>query len=373
MKTIILLLLLACGANAQSTLYQYLTMGKYPVGFQTFYEYDASRPAVREQKEQTKGRFLQINIWYPATKKEGKVLTFKDFVDLSGKELDENSATNEQATLKAYLDWNGIADTARQDFITYLEKNQSLYTRLNAPVKAGNFPVVLLMHGSAATYAFMGAYLASQGYFVVQVPVKGTAAYELDYQLEAKGLETQIIDYEYAINFIKQRFPYLDYNQVAVAGLSFGGQSAVGLAIRHANIKAVISLDGGIGSDFGGTLLSRQSFYDINKIKAPILHLYNPNDPYTDLQWLKKYNAAHRTLVAFNNVEHQHFSAFGLLQKEISNDVTAKALQTSTAYEAILWYTQTFLDQHLKNKSNKMMQLSKKAWVKSAVHSFNRL
>lgn len=371
MKTVIFLLLLATAANAQAPLYQHLKLGKYQVGFQTFYEYDVSRPAVREQKEQTKGRFLQINIWYPANRNSLNKLTFKDFVKLTGKELDETGNSDEQATLKSYLDWNGIGDTVRNNFIDYLEKGQPLYTSLNAPLKKDDFPVVILVHGSAATYAFMGEYLASQGYVVLQVPVKGTSAYDLDYQLEAKGLETQVMDYEYALHFLQQKFPKFNFEQIAAVGLSFGGQSAVGLSIRNASIKAVVSLDGGIGSNFGGVLLSRQSFYDIQKIKAPILHLYNPNDPYTDLKWLKTYTRATKTFVAFKNVEHHHFSAFGLLEKEISTG--ANAAQTSAAYEAILFYTKTFLDKHLKNRATDMDQLMRQDWIKEAVQSFAQL
>jgi pimeloyl-ACP methyl ester carboxylesterase len=158
----------------------------------------------------------------------------------------------------------------------------------------------------------MGEYLASFGYVVMQVPVKGTMQYELDY--EGKGLETQVLDYEFALSVLEKEFPYLS-GEAAVAGFSFGGQSAVALALRNKSIKSVTSLDGGIGSVFGAQLLSNQTYYSEQDIVVPILHLYNPDDPYTDLTWFKSIPYSERFLAAMKNMQHGHFTSFGLLNK----------------------------------------------------------
>ena len=56
MKKVVFLLLLAACAQAQTPFIQELAFGKYPVGFQTFVEYDNTRPAVQGQKVKDKGR-----------------------------------------------------------------------------------------------------------------------------------------------------------------------------------------------------------------------------------------------------------------------------------------------------------------------------
>ena len=100
-------------------------------------------------------------------------------------------------------------------------------------------PLVMLVHGFAADYAYLAEYLASNGYTVLQVPVKGTTTYELDY--ERKGLETQVKDYEFALRVIEKEFSVFT-GKIAVVGFSFGGQSAVALSLRNKNIKAIIPI-----------------------------------------------------------------------------------------------------------------------------------
>ncbi|MBK7872234.1 MAG: dienelactone hydrolase family protein [Saprospiraceae bacterium] len=373
MKKVVFLLLLAACAQAQTPFIQELAFGKYPVGFQTFFEYDNTRPAVQEQKVKDKGRLLQINVWYPASKKGKETMRFKDYVHLVGKELDADNPSYKQDGIAKYFAWPVSAGTSQSDIDAFLNQNISLSAVRGSSIANGPFPVVMLVHGFAVDYAFLGEYLASMGFIAVHVPVKGTTTYELDYGLQDKGLETQVLDYEYAIKIVAQKFKQAQTAETGVIAFSFGGQSALGMAIRNSNIKAVVSLDGGIGSDFGGVLLSKQAFYDVNKINAPILHLYNPNDPYTDLKWLNTYKSSKRTLVALKSVAHGHFTSFGLLDNQIPYVIGKNEPRPGKAYEAIMLYTQTFLDKHLNNKPSDLATLRHKKWVTDCIQSFKEL
>jgi dienelactone hydrolase len=373
MKKILILMLLTINLQAQTSFLHQLSYGKYSVGFQSFVEYDQARPAIKEQKIQGKGRLLQINVWYPAKAEGDTKMTFEEYVHLVGKELDADNADYQADGYKKYFAWPISTGTSPSDIDVFLKQNKPLYASQNSSFANGTFPLVLLMHGFATDYAFLGEYLASMGYIAVQVPVKGSQTYELDYGLNDKGLESQVLDYEYIINKISQKFNQAQVNQVGVVAFSFGGQSAIGLAIRNPQIKCVISLDGGIGSDFGGTLLSKQGFYDPTKIKAPILHLYNPKDAYTDLKWLSEYSLSNRYLVALNNVIHGHFTSFGLLDNQIPFILGKNEPRPSDAYETIMLYTQTFLDKCLKNKPHNIAKLQNQKWVKTCVQSFKTL
>jgi len=245
---------------------------------------------------------------------------------LVGKELDGSSDNRNyrQKGIDKYFEWPASAGADKNQFNGFMEKKVPMQAFKNAKWIKQKFPLVMLVHGYAADYAYLGEYLASFGNVVMQVPVKGTTQYELDY--EGKGLETQVLDYEFALTVLQKEFPYLS-GEAAVAGFSFGGQSAVALSLRNKSIKAVVSLEGGIGSVFGAQLLSNQSYYREKDIVAPILHLYNPGDPYTDLTWFNSIPYSERFLAAMKN----------------------KA-DPGNGYETVMLLTKEFLEQSL-NKS----------------------
>lgn len=215
-----------------------------------------------------------------------------------------------------------------------------------AKMKGDHYPVVLLVHGFAADHAYLAEYIASHGYIVLQVPVKGTNAYELDY--EGNGLGTQVADYEFALEILQREFR-VSPKKLAAVGFSFGGQSAVALAFRNSLVKAVVSLDGGIGSAFGAGLLSRVTEYEHKKITAPILHLYNAADQHTDLGWFGSITRADRFLVAMKNMQHGHFTSFGLLEKEVPGIMGKNIPSPGNGYEAMILLTTEFINAHMKD------------------------
>ena len=238
-----------------------LNPGKLKPGFISITRFDTSRPAVEEQPAGDKGRIIQVNVWYPSTG-DTKLLSFSDYTKLVGRELDI-SAANKSADTKGadkYFEWPASTGADKKAFLDFLAKKIPMRAHRNAKWLKQKNPLVMLVHGFAADYAYLAEYLAGNGYTVLQVPVKGTTTYELDY--EKKGLESQVKDYEFALRIIEKEFS-IATGKMAVVGFSFGGQSAVALSLRNKNIKAIISLDGGIGSAFGADLLGRQSYYTL--------------------------------------------------------------------------------------------------------------
>lgn len=271
---------------------------------------------------------------------------FGDYVDLVGKELDSTHSDFQKIGFDKYFTWpisQGADPNSIRDFLAKKIPMQAVY---NAKWDDRNKPLILLVHGFAADYAYLAEYLAGNGYIVMQVPVKGSATYELDY--EGRGLESQVHDYEFAWDTVRKEFGIED-REAGIVGFSFGGQSAMALAMRNKQIKAVVSLDGGIGSAFGAGLLSRQSYYSLKDFDRPILHLYNPADQYTELGWFDQPVKSHRVLAPMKNMQHGHFTSFGLLNKHVPGIMGKEFEDPRYGYEAAVITTKKFLDTYLKD------------------------
>lgn len=332
--------------------------------------FDASRTAVAEQPDKSKGRIIQLNIWYPSAADTRRTY-FSDYVELVGKELDDSPANKayKQKGIDKYFEWPLSLGADKKKFTDFLNKKTPMLAYRNAKWEKKKFPLVMMVHGFAADYAYMAEYIASHGYVVLHVPVKGTTKYELDY--EGNGLQTQVVDYEFALSVLQKEFLYVAGQAIAV-GFSFGGQSAVALALRYPSVKAVVSLDGGIGSFFGSRLLSSQSYYKEKNIAAPILHLYNPTDPYTDLTWFKSIPYAERFLAAMKNMQHGHFTSFGLINKVVPGLMGKDIPDPGNGYETVMLLTKEFIHQSLNHNlsaSSGFFDQQKKTytWIKECI------
>jgi len=344
MKGMVFICLLVCNYSFGQIVK--LKPGNIKPGFISLTRFDISRPAVQEQPLSDKGRIIQVNIWYPSAG-DSKRMHFADYIKLVGKELDTSFANKnpEQKGIDKYFEWPASLGADKKKFISFLTNKIPMQAYENAKKLKQKYPLVMLVHGFAADHAYLAEYLAGNGYVVMQVPVKGTTNYELDY--EGMGLESQVKDYEFALKIVEQEFFFLK-EKVAVLGFSFGGQSAVAMALRNKNVKALVSLDGGIGSAFGAQLLSKQPYYDAVSVTSPILHLYNPGDTYTDLKWFDNINNTNRFLGAMKNMQHGHFTSFGLLNNVVPGIMGKTEADPGNGYETVMLLTKKFLDNFLK-------------------------
>jgi hypothetical protein len=85
---------------------------------------------------------------------------------------------------------------------------------------------------------------------------------------------------------------------------------AVALQLERRDIGAIVSLDGTIGENAGGVYLTERSAGDLAKFKAPILHLYTPDNEFLNLQHVRGYGASPRVLVAIPEQRHRDFLAY---------------------------------------------------------------
>ena len=291
--------------------------GPHPVGFRVLNQRDATR-----RLPDGALRPVQVSLWYPASDgAAGAVLTYRDYVLVAAREktLAPLTSAGEAQALegyRAFLGRNGVAAAGIEDWL-----QAPMRARREAPSAAGHFPVVLLaqgMGGAVQDQAALGEFLASRGYVVATTPspvrLGATMESEADVPVMA---EEQARDLEVALSAVAPR-SVADPARTAVVGYSFGARPALLLAGRHPEWRALVSLDGGIGSaEAKGWLAPRM--LDRAALRTPILHVYEEEDEGArpDFELLASLVRAPRTLARVDGLRHLDFITYGLASATI--------------------------------------------------------
>ena len=325
------ILLLRTGSIAQKL--DHISYGKYHIGFLSQYIIDYSRPSLEAQRL---GRKITVNVWYPTPVNSKNKMSFFDYT------VRENVVAFKTELSK------GADTTGLNAFL-----KTKTHSQLNAILAEGKWPVVVLLHGSAFQYMLLGQYLASHGMIAIGLPYQGFLQKDID--VNVIGMETQIRDAEFAVGEIQKKYK-LDIKNIGVLGYSFGGQSAVGYAVRNPLTKAMVSLDGGIGSDFGPYLLNNFPFFKIDQFQTPLLHLYNPHDIHGNIKWFEQTHFNDNYLIALENMDHGYFGTHGWLDKLFPNKTK---LKIGNNPEIILWATLHFFQNAFQGKEITSLELKK--------------
>ena len=272
-----------------SPLWGKLEPGPYRVGYKTILTYDLSRPSIsrdssgKEIRAAHLGRQMQIGVWYPTANTSQSFMQFAEYVYLLAQELDFSPLTENrrQQAIASFMK-EPLSRGVSEEQLQRLLKIKTAAVKNAPPTR--RFPLVVYAHIAPSGNNIMCEYLASHGFVVATIPWKGTFEYNLDVGLT--GVETQIKDIEFAIGLLRKE-PNVDGRKIATIGMSFGAISTLGLQSRNSDVKALISLDGGIGSAFGAAVVQRTPYHSMARISAPLLHLYGSNVAGTDLTSLK--------------------------------------------------------------------------------------
>lgn len=331
-----------------------LKPGPYSVGYKTIFTRDLSRPALVDQVTAGAtqlpgvnriGRQMQICIWYPAQiTRRPSYLRFEEYVFLRATEMDPGNLTEQdkQASRKAFIA-GPISRGAAEAKLNSLLRMETA-ARKNAPAAKGLFPLVIFIHGAPPQQSIMSEYLASHGFVVAAVPSKGSFAYDFDVALS--GLETLIRDTEFVMTVARKQ-PNVDGRKLGLIGMSFGSAAVIGFQTRHPELRAMISLDGGIGEAGVGNLITRTPYFSIDRIKAPLLHLYTPNNPHLDLKHIKSYTQATRYLVTIPRMRHGDFVAYGMLEQFVPQMFGQSPGDTKAGFEWLCRYSLNFLQAYV--------------------------
>jgi dienelactone hydrolase len=186
----------------------------------------------------------------------------------------------------------------------------------NAPPADGPFPLVVIAQGneqSAFDQAPLAEALAARGYVVATTPspMRLDGPMQSAEEIGARA-QVQAEDLAFAAAQVGAALP-ADLDRIAVLGHSFGARAALLLAMHDGRIRALVSLDGGIGTALGRDVMARAPWFDTAGTHAAILHFYEELDPYMapDFTLLRAVAHGGLDLVPTAGMHHHHFTALG--------------------------------------------------------------
>ncbi|HSP14169.1 MAG TPA: acyl-CoA thioester hydrolase/BAAT C-terminal domain-containing protein [Thermoanaerobaculia bacterium] len=300
--------------GAPARLWGDLEAGPYAVGYRVVYERDRSRPWNAHA-----GRPIRIAIWYPAaTGVSSETMRYVDYLHYTGgdafADIDEPLDANDRESW--IKDLTEVAPNGRE-LAARLFATPTAAHRDAAPAP-GRFPLILYsagLGGRGDSNAELGEYLASHGFVVATVPNVGRSPQNIEMGSSAADLEGHARDLEFAWKRLR-RFAFVDDADVATAGHSVGGVVALYLAMRHGEIKAVVSLDGSFGFKGHVTALTQLKDYAPSRVTAALLDLRRANHVQKathDRTVVRALRRSDRYLVSFPGMFHGDFTEFGTI------------------------------------------------------------
>ncbi len=238
-----------------------------------------------------------VHAWYPASG-GGTPLRYRDYL---GDGVD---------ALVEFLSGTGTPVSTADSLL-----ESPVYARSGAVARRGRYPLVLVAQGNgqdAADQAVLCEYLASLGFVVATTasPMRRTPM-ERDDQV-GEFAERQARELKAAIRRVAAVLP-ADTTRVAIVGHSFGARAALLLAMQDPRVRALVSLDGGIGTATGlASFRSAPSFRPEASL-PPLLHLYEALDPFMtpDFSLLRALRTDTLSLVPVAEMHHVHFTTWG--------------------------------------------------------------
>jgi len=277
-----------------------------------------------------------VYAWYP-TSATGSALRFRDYL---------GDAAPQLASFLAK------AGTTRSTIDSLFAS--PLYAVPSPRPMDGPFPLVLIAQGNAqdvADQVVLCEYLASKGFVVTTTPSPMLRSpLEREDQVGAFA-ETQAAELAAATRAVAAVFP-VDLQRLAVVGHSFGARAALLLAMQDRRIRAIVSLDGGIGTATAVEPFRRAPSFRADAALPPLLHFYEELDAFMtpDFGMLRSLHTAELLLERTDAMHHMHFTTYGFAVALFPDLARATHATSATARAAagVEERTATFLDHWLR-------------------------
>ena len=359
-----------------------LQPGSYNVGFRTVFAYDLSRPAIPYSNwdgklfptSETKGRQMQINIWYPAKLTgKNKRLDFRHYIELMARQTEFRPLDKER---RAFADAQFISKTnslsalkkggkLSQENLAILKKLKTNAFANPKPVE-GPFPLIVFPNGgSPAFQSIMCEFFASHGFVVVGVALKGRDGFTED--ISTKGLETAVVDLAFTIGKVLE-IPQVDNKRICLIGNAITSGHMVAYQTRNSNIDCMVSLDGGLLSGFEQRLLRGTPFYDNQLVDKPLLAIYAPH-PSIDPKNIEHLTYSTRYFVHFPQMSEFHFLNYGAFERFVPEIIGKPKGDVAKGFETAATVSLDFFKAHLLDDEGSLKRL-KRTSVGGQIGSF---
>ncbi len=238
-----------------------------------------------------------VHTWYPTTT-GGTPLRFRDY------------AADDAPRLDAFLTRAGVSPTT----VAGLFGSMLYGTRSPRPPDRPR-ALVLVAQGNGqdvVDQVVLCEYLASLG-FIVAAPPSPTLRMPLEREDQVGAVaEAQADALAAAIDAVAAVLP-VDEQRLGVMGHSFGARAALLLAMRDRRIRALVSLDGGIGTATAIEPFRAAPSFDADAPLPPLLLFFEELDPFMapDFGLVRSLHTTELVLVPTEAMHHVHFTTYG--------------------------------------------------------------
>lgn len=327
-------LVLQSNASARAdsaALYAGLERGQYAAGYRSMDLVDRAR-----HDSAAAGRIvprrLTLHLWYPTKQRTGRTLRFSEVVGPALPALADH-AVELGGT-------RGVADPGVQRLGAV-----ATWSRAGGPPIAGRHPLVLVPSWLApGTVSVMAEVLASHGFVVATVPLRGTDAAAPEFNL--RNLESQASDLQFVVQELS-RLAFVDDARLAVMGTGINASGALLFAMRSARVGALVSLEGGITTPFELRMIRSSPFYDPRRVRAPILAITAPH-PHVDAARLDIYRQATQHRLHFAGSGEFWMLNFGPMNAVVPSIIGTPPGDVHMAFVTAARYVERFLSAYLR-------------------------
>jgi dienelactone hydrolase len=314
------------------------------VGARTMLVVDSARPALDGEAR----RPMQLTVWYPAVAGGGARVTWGDYFDLAAAERSaatDSARTAARAGYAAFLQRQGMTPAA----VTAWFATPMRAVR-DAAVADGRHPLVVLVQGngqSAVDLSVLAEDLAGHGYVVATTPSYTRITKPPESEADVgPGAEEQADDIAFIVAHVG--WAGADGSRMGLVAHSLGARGALLFAMRRTDVRALVSLDGGIGTATGRAVMERSRSFTGHRIGAHVLHLYETSDAFMapDFALLRQLTDADVRTVHVPVLHHHHFTSLGAWCATVPGLVqaTGGTDQTAPVHAEMTRVTRAFLD-----------------------------
>jgi dienelactone hydrolase len=282
-------------------------------------------------------------VWYPARPGPTSKARYRDYVELALRDAapGPDGKPRTIAGYVAFLQSNRIPEAGIEAWL-----DGSMAAVRGIPPEPGRFPVVVIAPGFGGAVhdeAVLGEFLASHGYVVAVESSPGWRGRVMHSDADVLAVAREQAAQLGALLDRVRRLEVADASRAAVVGYSFGARAALLLAAQRPEVRALVSLAGGIGSSEGKGWLPAAAL-DRARFKTPILHVYDEADRAIppDFTLLDSLKGARRSLVRVDGLGHYDLITLGLARARLPEMGPADPAQ-GARIEHVLEATRAFL------------------------------